>query len=173
MRSGHLSPLTWQFELTWKLAASHLPRLTDEVCLWQPAPGSWTVRQGADGNWRPDWAVPEPEPAPVVTIGWLTWQMIWWWSGLLAAASQAAPPAHDAVYWPGSAAAVWQRLVELAAEHRSWLSQLTAADLDQPLAYPWTDPRPLGYALAWANSELMKNVAEIGYVRHLFAAARP
>jgi len=155
------------------LATIHLPQLTDEVCLWQPAPGSWTVRRGADGNWRPDWVVPEPEPAPMVTIGWLTWQMIWWWSGLLAAASQETPPAHDAVYWPGSAAAVWQRLEELAAEHRGWLSRLTVADLDQSLAYPWTDPRPLGYALAWANSELMKNVAEIGYVRHLFAAARP
>lgn len=44
-------------------------------------------------------------------------------------------------------------------------SELSAADLDRPVSWPWTEPRPLGMALAWANSEAMKNVAEIGYAR--------
>jgi hypothetical protein len=29
------------------------------------------------------------------------------------------------------------------------------------------DPRPAHYPLAWVHAELMKNVAEIGAVRHL------
>jgi hypothetical protein len=40
------------------------------------------------------------------------------------------------------------------------------------IAYPWSDPRPARYTLAWVNAELMKNVAEIGAVRHLWAASR-
>jgi hypothetical protein len=50
------------------------------------------------------------------------------------------------------------------------LHKLVADDLARPLAYPWPEPRPLRLALAWANAELMKNVAEIGCVRHLFEA---
>ncbi len=103
-----LDTLRWQFRLTWQLAQYHLPQLTDDACLWEPAPGSWTVRQ-AGGVWQPDWADAEPDPVLPVTIGWLAWHIIWWWSGLIAAVRD-----------------------------------------------------------AWANSELMKNIAEIGAVRHAF-----
>jgi hypothetical protein len=60
----------------------------------------------------------------------------------------------------------------LASEWIDILSRLDDGDLDRPLAYPWPEPRPLSYALAWVNSELMKNVAEIGCVRHLYGASR-
>lgn len=163
--------LKWQFALVWKLASFHLPRLTDEACLFEPAPGSWTVRQSADGTWRPDWAEPEPDPAPPVTIGWITWHLIWWWSGLLAAMRNERPLARREVVWPGSAAATVQRLEALSREWSELLAALGESDLERPLAYPWQSPRPLRLALAWANSELMKNVAEIGYVRHLYAAS--
>ena len=170
--SSQLLTLQWQFQLTWRLASLHLPALTDEACLWQPAPGSWTVRQASDGSWRPDWSVPEPDPAPPTTIGWLTWHLIWWWGGLLAALRDEPPPAHDAVAWPGSADAVVRQLDSLAAEWADLLAALDEADLERPLAYPWSEARPLRLALAWANSELMKNVAEIGCIRHLFEAFR-
>ena len=52
------------------------------------------------------------------------------------------------------------------------LSKLDDGDLELPLAYPGPGPRPLRLAVAWANSELMKNIAEIGCVRHLFEASR-
>jgi hypothetical protein len=173
MSSSQLDTLRWQFRLTWKLAAEiHLPALTDEACLWEPARGSWNVRRSADGRWRPDWADAEPDPAPPTTIGWLTWHVIWWWAALLAALRDQTPPAHHEVDWPGSAAAVLRRLESLSAEWSDLLAKFDDGDLERPLAHPWREPRPLRLALAWANSELMKNVAEIGYVRHLFQAAR-
>jgi len=172
MKSSQLQTLQWQFRLTWKLAGVHLPALTDEICLWEPAPGSWTVRRSTDGKWRPDWGVPEPDPAPPVTIGWLTWQVTWWWAGLLAVVRNETPAAHHEVFWPGSADAVRYRLTTLSTEWEGVLSGLEEGDLDGPLAYPWPEPRPLSLALAWANSELMKNVAEIGYIRHLYEAHR-
>ena len=170
--SSQLQTLRWQFQLTWRLAELHLPKLTDAACLWEPAPGSWTVRQAADGIWQPDWIVPEPDPPPPVTIAWLTWHLIWWWSGLLAAFRNERPSAHDEVAWPGSAAAVVQRLESMSREWAEVLSGLNEDDLERPFAYPWTEPRPLRLALAWANSELMKNIAEIGTIRHLFEATR-
>lgn len=172
MTASQLQTLQWQFRLTWKLAEVHLPLLTDEACLWEPAPSAWTVCCSEDGKWRPDWAVPEPDPIPPVTIGWVTWHLTWWWSGALATIRKEIPLAHDQVFWPGSAEAVRSRLEALSTEWANFLSGLQDGDLDKPLAYPWTEPRPLSIALAWVNSELMKNVAETGYIRLLFEASR-
>ena len=172
MSSSQLETLRWQFALTWKLAGVHLPALTDESCLWKPAPGSWTVRQPSDGRWHADWADAEPDPAPPPTIAWLTWHLMWWWSGLLAAVRHETPRAHHEVEWPGNADAVVRRLDALSTEWSNVLTGLAESDLERPLTYPWREPRPLRLAIAWANSELMKNVAEIGYVRHLFEASR-
>lgn len=171
--STQLQTLQWQFQLTWTLAAEiHLPALSTEACLWEPAANSWSVRQTATGEWRPDWEVPEPDPPPTVTIGWLTWHMIWWWSGALSAMQDETPAGHDEIAWPGSGDAVVQRLEGLAEAWTATLARLEEADLEKPCAYPWPDPQPLRLALAWVNSELMKNVAEIGYVRHLYEASR-
>jgi hypothetical protein len=65
-----------------------------------------------------------------------------------------------------------RRLEALSTEWSDVLSRLDDSDLERPLTYPWREPRPLRLALAWANGELMKNVAEIGYVRLLFEASR-
>jgi hypothetical protein len=162
--------LRWQFDLTWRLASYHIPALTDEACLWEPALGSWTVRRGADGLWRPDWSDKEPDPAPPVTIGWLTWHVMWWWSGAQLALRGDAPLAHEDVFWPGSALGVKQALGALASDWSEVLSQLTESDLEKLLAYPWKEPRALWHTLGWVNAELMKNVAEIGIVRHLYEA---
>lgn len=173
MPSTHLETLRWQYTLTWKLASDyHLPQLTDDACLWEPSPVSWTVRRAPDGNWKADFATTEPAPVPTVTIGWSTWQIIWWWSGLIAAVRGETPRPPQEVFWPGNASAVREQLQQLDREWIAILASLTDADLERPLSYPWPDPQPLRLALAWANSELMKNVSEIGYARHLFEISR-
>jgi hypothetical protein len=160
--------LRWQLGLAWSLAELRFDGLTDEACLWEPAPGGWTVREGADGRWRADWAEPEPEPPPTTSIGWLTWHLTWWWGDLVAHAIGDRVPDREDVDWPGTAAAVVARLREL---HDRW-AEVLDTDLDRPVAYPWPEPRPLVNAAAWANQELMKNVAEIGQLRDLHAALR-
>jgi hypothetical protein len=168
-----IDTLRWQFRLTWRLAAEYiLPGLSDKACFWEPAAGSWNVRQNMEGRWRPDWSVPEPEPAPTTTIAWLTWHMTWWWSDLLAAVRGETPAGMEAVDWPGSAQAALEGLDRLAAEWTAILDSLSEDDLERPLAHPWSDPRPLRIALAWANVELMKNSAEIGTMRRMYEASR-
>ncbi|MDR1011289.1 MAG: DinB family protein [Opitutaceae bacterium] len=173
MAQNLIDTLQWQFRLTWKLAADHhLPQLTNEACLWKPMTGSWTVHPLPDGRWSHDWSESEPSPVPTVTIGWITWHIIWWWSGLIAASKGDLPNFHDAVDWPGSAASVRDTLERLAKEWSDILSGLNDTDLERPFAYPWPEPQPLRHAIAWANSELMKNIAEIGVVHHIFENAR-
>jgi hypothetical protein len=62
-----------QFDLVWALADLHLGALTEDDFLWAATSLSWTVRPDTAGDWRPDWADTEPDPAPVPTIAWLTW----------------------------------------------------------------------------------------------------
>lgn len=162
--------LQWQLRLSWSLAELRLAGLTDDACHWEPAAGAWTVRRGPDGRWRADWAEPEPEPPPTTSIGWLTWHLTWWWTELVAHATGAPAPAREDVDWPGTAAATVRRLQQL---HRDWAAVLDTAELDRPVGFPWTEPRPLAVAAAWANQELMKNVAEIGQLRDLYGALRP
>ena len=171
-QADRLTVIRWQFDMTWMLASrAHLPHLTDEACLWKPAAGSWTVAPDDEGQWRPDWSDEEPGPAPPVTIGWLSWHLIWWWSELLDRLQGSEPAARETVLWPGSADAVRARLNDLHQAWTQFTGGLDDAALDRPFAHPWPEKRPLIYALTWANTELMKNVAEIGLVRHQYEAA--
>ncbi|WP_433499065.1 DinB family protein [Sphaerimonospora sp. CA-214678] len=71
--------LHWQLNVSWSLLSLHLERVTDEEALWEPVSNCWNVRRKTDGTWAADWAVPEPEPIPVPTIGWVMWHIGFWW----------------------------------------------------------------------------------------------
>jgi hypothetical protein len=163
--------LRWQFDLTWSLAELHLDRLTTDDFLWEPAPHCWTVRQGADGSWTPDWADTEPDPIPVPTIGWVTWHLGWWWTVAIDHARGREPRDRTAVAWPGPGATVdWLR--ELHGDWLTVLDGLTDADLAGAAPFPWPADAGMTVAqmLGWANAELMKNIAELGQLRLLRAA---
>ncbi|MEU5609367.1 DinB family protein [Streptomyces sparsogenes] len=163
----------WQFELTWALFEYHLERLEPDDFLWEPAAHCWTVRQQPDGTWVPDWADIEPDPVPVPTIGWLTWHIGWWWSMALDHTQGRAPRERTEITWPGDGKAAVEWLRGLRAEWLAALDGLTDADLDAVAPFPWQgDPaHTVTHMLAWVNSELMKNAAEIGQLRLLRAAS--
>jgi DinB family protein len=167
--------LRWQFDLTWSLAELHLDRLAADDFLWEPAPHCWTLRQGTDGSWTPDWADTEPDPIPVPTIGWVTWHLGWWWTVAIDHAQGRPPRERTAVAWPGPGAPTVDWLRGLHAEWLAVLDRQTDADLAAPAPFPW--PAESGVTVAqmmgWANAELMKNTAELGQLRLLRAAGRP
>jgi hypothetical protein len=159
----------WQFRVAWSLARDvQLPRLTTPMCLWQPHDRSWTVRQGDDGSWWPDWQEPDPVDPPPPSIGWLTWHLSWWWSSALAIVQGGRATDRSQVPWAGSAERAVATLIELADAWADALAGLDAAAMSAPTAYPWPSPRPLAYTVSWVNLELMKNVAEIGEVANLY-----
>ncbi|MBB6171524.1 hypothetical protein HNR23_001584 [Nocardiopsis mwathae] len=166
--------LVRQFDIARALMGHHLGRIDGAACLWQPAPGSWTVRPDGRGRWVADWQVPEPDPAPTVTIGWLTWHLGFWWTITLAHCfGTGAAPEREEIGWPGSAAATAEWILGLEARWRAGLLRLDDTDLDsteRTAALPWGDGRTLADVAAWVNVELTKNIAEIGIVHHLYRA---
>ncbi|GHE46815.1 hypothetical protein GCM10017673_55840 [Streptosporangium violaceochromogenes] len=59
----------WQLNVSRSLLALHPKQVTDEEALWEPASNCWNVRRKTDGTWAADWAVPEPEPIPALSVG--------------------------------------------------------------------------------------------------------
>lgn len=166
-----LEALRLQFDVAWAFAQHHLPDLTEAMVLWEPAPGAWTVRL-ADGGWIADWAEREPNPVPATTIAWLAWHIAWWWSEALAAAEDRPSPGRAGVLYPGSAQGIREQLEGLADQWRAGLAGLDDEALARPTVFPWPDARPRAMMVGWAHLELMKNLAEIGAIKHLYLARK-
>ncbi|WP_043639093.1 DinB family protein [Nonomuraea candida] len=163
----------WQFELTWSLFEYHLERLRPGDFLWEPGPRCWTVREDAAGRWVPDWVEVEPDPVPVPTIGWVSWHIGWWWSVAIDHLSGREPRERTEVTWPGDGEAAVGWLRGLREEWLAVLDRLSDADLDATAPFPWQgDPAyTVAHMIAWVNTELTKNVTEIGQLRLLRAAS--
>lgn len=159
-----------QFAMAWQLTAYHLDGLTTAECLWRPAGRGLHVRRGDGGRWHADWPDTEAYTLGPSSIGWLTWHLGFWWSMALDHNFGSGQLEREAVAWPGDAQAVREWIQDL---QQRWAAQLAAAtdeDLAAPARVRWPfQDRPLGDLFAWANTELAKNAAEIGYARFLYA----
>jgi hypothetical protein len=159
-----------QLRTAWALASYHLDGLTTEECLWRPAAAGLHVRRDDDGRWRAEWPEHEGYDLGPPSIAWLTWHVCFWWSMALDYAFAEATLAREDVAWPGDADAV---RAAIGALHDRWVAAIAGLD-DAALRatdrarWPFRD-RPLGDVVAWANVELAKNAAEIGYARFLYA----
>lgn len=173
MPTSRLGLLRWQFDLTWSLLDYHLERLEADDPLWEPARLCWTVHPTADGGWEPDWAEQEPDPIPVPTIAWTTWHIGWWWTVTIDHLRGRTPRERTDVRWPGDAAGSVEWLRRLRDDWVDVLDGLADGDLDAQATFPWHgDPSfTVGHTLAWVNTELTKNAAEIGQLRLVRAAA--
>jgi hypothetical protein len=160
-----------QFDLAWKLLDFHLQGLATEECLWRPAARGMHVQQDADGMWRADWPGSESYDIGPPSIAWITWHIGFWWSLALDHAAGDAMLTREQITWPGDATAARNWILSLRERWRAMLEQLSDADLaaTDRTRWPYSN-RPFGDVVAWANVELTKNAAEIGYARFLYAA---
>ena len=159
-----------QFEIAWALTSYHLNGLTTAECLWRPAAKGLHVWQVESGSWRADWPEHEGYDLGPPSIGWLTWHLTFWWSMALDHNFGDGQLTREAVSWPGSAEEVRQRIESLQRQWRETLERLTDDELQSADHMRWPlAGKPLADLFAWANLELMKNAAEIGYARFLYA----
>lgn len=158
-----------QHEMAWKLCAYHLTGLSTEDCLWRPGRGTGPhVWLQEDGRWRGEWPKTEAYDIGPASIGWLTGHMIYWWSKVIDQSFGDGALDADEIVWAGSGEAAVAAIERL---HRVWVSHYSALDEAalrslELSRWPFTN-RPFADIVAWVNTELTKNAAEIGYVRFL------
>ncbi len=171
--TSNLNYLTRQFETAWKLTSYHLETLTDDECLWRPAPKGLHVQRDAAGLWHADWPESEGYDLGPPSIAWLTWHIDLWWSMAINHNFGDQSLARQNVTWAGSAEAAVARIQSRQSEWRTILAALSETNLhaSERVRWPFKD-RAVGDLVAWVNIELTKNAAEIGYARFLYGARR-
>jgi hypothetical protein len=160
--------LLGQLDTAWKLASYHLDGLTLDDCLWRPSERGPHVHQIEEAAWVPDWPPDEDYCGGPASIAWISWHIMYWWSMALDHNFGSGSLERDDVGWPGDADGLRLHLARLHDQWRERLASLddTALQSSGRVRWPFRD-RPLADLFAWANIELTKNAAEIGYVRFL------
>jgi hypothetical protein len=129
-----------------------LAGMDEEEFFWKPVPEAWTVFQDETGRWDYDYAIPDPEPAPVTTIAW---QMIHVGTCKVMYHEYAFGPARltfpgiDIPHTPADAGAFLdsgQRLL------RSDLEGITEAGLDEPVKTNWGEVWP-AWRIFWVMAD--------------------
>jgi hypothetical protein len=165
-----------------QLFRPRLEGLTDEEYLWEPVPGSWSIRPhgtstspapiGA-GDFQRDDAPDDPDPAPVTTIAWRIAHMTVECLAIRTMNHFDGPEAHWET-WEYTASAD-QALAQLDAAYDRWtagVASLGEDGLARPVGphegffaeYPYAD------LVLHINRELMHHGAEVCLLRDLYRA---
>lgn len=171
-------------QLDWHWHAQLRPRLdglTDDEYFWAPSPGPvWTVHAvgaGAydhgSGEFRCDYAFPEPSPVPVTTIAWRLAHVIAGVFGQRSASHFGGPSVdYDTFAYAGTAAEAIDQLDDAYAVWCDGVRGLGAAGLADPCG-PAEGPFaefPMGALVLHINREVIHHGAEIALLRDLYAA---
>jgi DinB superfamily len=159
-----------QFDTAWALATYHLDGLTTEECLWRPGRTGLHVTQDASGAWHADWPEHEAYALGPPSMAWITWHLGFWWSMVLDQSFGDGRLRREDVTWPGGAEASRAWVGRLSDQWRTAVERLEDAEFFASTRTRWPFvERPFGDVVAWANIELTKNAAELGYARFLYA----
>ncbi|MCZ7437328.1 DinB family protein [Micromonospora sp. WMMC241] len=166
-------------QLTWHWThqlRGRLEGLTDEEYLWEPAPGCWSLRPGAEGGPPAiDVALPQPDPPPFTTIAWRLAHVI---VGVLAVRNAGhfgrAPTDHGSFpYAPTAAGALAQLDIEFAA-WQAGVESLGDSGLARPAGPaegPFADV-PMATLVLHINREVIHHLAEVCLLRDLYRHTR-
>ncbi|MFZ6022243.1 MAG: DinB family protein [Patescibacteria group bacterium] len=157
-----------QFNLTWSLAEIILSDLTVEQVFWAPTNNIWSVKQDKTGKWRGEVTIPEPTPLPNVTISWLLWHIEWWWGSINATLDQKENMSLTEYQWSGSLADSVVLLRRFAESWKARLNSMTLEESEREVVFLGGRLKTVAEHAAWVNSELMKNIAEIGVLKTLY-----
>jgi DinB superfamily len=169
-----------------QLFRPRLEGLTDEEYLWEPAPGSWSVRPRAEatsshasgaGDLVIDYAWPEPDPPPVTTIAWRLAHVTVGCFAERTANHFGGESSSDCAGWTYAATADGA-LAQLDAAYDAWsagVARLGEEGLARPVGPaegPWAEA-PYADLVLHINRELIHHGAEICLLRDLYRATTP
>ena len=175
--------LVEQLDWHWREhARPRLDGLTDEEYRWEPVANCWNVRprgtgtapiQAGSGEFTCDFAVPEPDPAPVTTIAWRLAHLTVGIFGERAASHFGGPAIDYPTYdYPGTADEALRKLDAAYAAWRDGVGALDATRLATPVGPaegPWHE-HSMAELVLHINREAIHHLAEIALLRDLYAA---
>lgn len=163
------STLDFQFQIAWQMLDLHLTGLQDEEFHWRPAAKGLHVYRDS-GIWLAEWPESEEYGIGPPSISWLTWHITYWWSMVLNHSFGSGTLVREDIHSMGNIQETRDQIHELSCEWKREISALTDDVFlsTERTLWPFTD-KPFHELAAWLNLEMMKNAAEIGYCRFLYA----
>lgn len=159
--------------------------LSDAEYFWEPVPGCWSVRRRGEslapmavgsGDYTIDFALPEPDPAPVTTIAWRLGHIIVGVFGPRSAAHFGGPPVdYESFAYAGTAA---EALRQLDGAYARWTEGVRGLGSDGlalpcgPAEGPFAD-HPMAALVLHINREAIHHSAEIALLRDLYLRTGP
>lgn len=173
--------LVEQLDFHWRTQLRpRLDGLTDDEYFDEPVPGCWNVRRrdtsrapvkGGSGAFVIEFAMPEPEPAPVTTIAWRLGHLIVGVLGARVASHFGGPPVDYLTFdYAGTADGA---LAQVDAAYAGWVAGvrgLDAGDLAAacgPAEGPFAE-YPMATLVLHIHREMIHHGAEIALLRDLY-----
>jgi hypothetical protein len=160
--------LALTMEETYARLRDRLEGLTDEEFFWRAVPEAWTIFEDRSGHWTYHYAIPDPDPAPMTTIGWqvvhlgTTRLMYHEW------AYGAAKMTFPEIAIPYTAEAAVQFLAEGYEALRADVERETEAGLDQLRKTNWGDVWPAWRIFTTMTDHDALHTGMIGALRDLY-----
>jgi hypothetical protein len=173
-----LNQITWHWD---RHLRPRLDGLADDEYFWEPVDACWSVRprgtgtapiQAGAGDLTMDFAMPEPDPAPVTTIAWRLGHVV---VGVLAMRNTShfgrESTDYEKYVYAGSAA---EALEQLDTEYARWIAGCRALGddrLNEPVGEaegPFAE-HPYVELVLHINRELIHHLAEVSLLRDLYA----
>lgn len=187
--TGTETPIDWTSQLLdqldWHWRQQLRPRLeglTDEEYFWEPAPGSLNVRprgrstapiSAGSGSFTIDFAMSEPDPAPVTTIAWrLGHLVVGVLGGRVGTHFGGRRVEYGTFEYAGTAVEALCQLDEVYAAWTAGVLGLGAGELARPCGPaegPFAD-HPMAALVLHINRETIHHGAEIALLRDLYLA---
>lgn len=155
-----------------------LEGLTDAEYFWEPAAGSWSVRQrgtgsapiqAGSGNMVIDFAIPTPDPAPFTTVAWRLGHVI---VGVLAMRNASHFGRATTDYQSFDYAATAQEALEqLDAEYAAWLAgveSLGEEGLHRACGEHGFEEDSMARLVLHIHRELIHHLSEVSLLRDLY-----
>lgn len=168
--------LLGQFDFYWRaMLGPRIEGLTADEYAWEPVPGCWSVRRGADGRVFLDWSDPAPDPPPFTTIAWRMCHLA---TNLYVRSMNQFGPgtaSWDAVELPDDVDGAVAFLRQGATAWRAGLAALGNDDLARPIGRTEARPfrnQPLAALILHVNREVFHHGGEIALLRDLYGASR-
>lgn len=163
--------LLFGLDMAWQLFEYHTADLGEQEGGWAFSDSSLQVRLSPQG-WVADWPHTQAYEIGPSSINWILWHMLYWWLNAFAANLGEGEIKKENICWPASTV---EAVAELHSLHDRWVTlidQMDEEELASPLCAHWPfAAESFGHICIWLNGELLKNAAEIGTGRFLYAAA--
>jgi hypothetical protein len=171
-------------QLDFYLQAHLFPRLiglSDEEYLWEPVPGSWSIRRSAEGRWFSEstWGGAEPATPPFTTIAWRLVHLSTFNLGTRTnayfgpEADTSGVDMFDPRFLPEVPGTADEAIAQLHEVSAGWLHGIAALDDERltgpvgPKGGPYADD-PMAALVLHVSRETMHHGGEIGVLRDLY-----